>query len=126
MNARKEVAQGSRHAEPAVSVLVVGRDSMNSGLLAGFLVRDLGYTAAVIHSCDLLQTLGTRDVDLVIVSADLTGRPGVGFELSKAVSRAHPKVPIVMLLDQPSHETVIKAFRCGARGVFRSEEHTSE
>src|ERR1035438_5977665 len=125
MHARK-VPQVSRHVEPAVNVLVVGRDHMNSGLLAGFLVRDLGYTAAAVLPCKLLQVLGTRDIDLVIVSADLSGRPGVGFELSKAVSCAHPKIPIVTLLDQPTHEAVIKAFRCGARGVFSRQESMCE
>ena len=127
IHARKAVLRVSRrHVEPAVNVLVVGRDHMNSGLLADLLVRDLKYTAAAVLSCKLLQVLGTRDIDLVIVSADLSGRPGVGFELSKAVSCAHPKVPIVMLLDQPTHETVIKAFRCGARGVFSRQESTRE
>jgi DNA-binding NarL/FixJ family response regulator len=126
MNARKEALQVSRNVEPAVSALVVGRDSMNSGLLADLLVRDLRYTAAAVLSCELLQVLGTRDIDLVILSADLSGRPGVGFELSKAVSSAHPKIPIVMLLDQPTHQTVIKAFRCGARGVFSRQESMGE
>ena len=78
MNARKEALQVSRNVEPAVSALVVGRDSMNSGLLADLLVRDLRYTAAAVLSCELLQVLGTRDIDLVILSADLSGRSKSG------------------------------------------------
>ena len=43
-----------------------------------------------------------------------------------SVSRAYPEILIIMLLDQPDRESVISAFRCGARGVFSRRQDISE
>jgi two-component system nitrate/nitrite response regulator NarL len=122
----EKLFQVGRHTEPAFSAMIVDRDSMSSGLLASSLVRDLKCDAVAIRSANLLQALGVRDVDLVIISADVNGRPGAGFDLCKAVSCAHPKIPIVILMDQPSQKAVVKAFRCGARGLFSRQEAMSD
>jgi len=115
------------HLEPAFSAVVVGRDPMNSDLLAsfllaGFLVDGLRCDAVAVRSSNLLQALGTHKVDLVIISAEFSGKRGDGFELAHAVSCAFPGIAIVILLDQPTHEAVIDAFRCGARGVFSRQD----
>ena len=123
---RERVSQNGQHVELAFRFIIVGRDSMSSGLLAEALVRDLGCEAVAIRSSGLLQTLATRHADLVAISADLNGQLGLGFDLAKAVTCAHPKIPVVVLLDQPSQKAVIKAFRCGARGVFCRQQPISE
>jgi len=99
---------------------------MGSDLLVNALVHNLRCDAVAVRSSDLLQVLGARNVDLVIISANLSARLGVGFDLANAVSCAHPKIPIVILLDQPPREAVINAFRSGARGVFDRQESMSE
>ena len=118
------------HLEHTFSAVVVGRDPMNSdllagSLLAGFLVDGLRCDAVAVRSSNLLQVLGTHKVDLVIISAEFSGKLGDGFELTHAVSCAFPGIAIVILLDQPTHEAVINAFRCGARGVFGRQESMS-
>jgi len=114
----KEAVPTGRNAKPAFSAAIVGRDSMGSDLLVSALVHNLRYDAIAIRSSDLLQVLGTRSVDLAIISSDFDAAIGGGFDLAKAVSWAHPKLPIVILVDRPTREAVTNAFRSGARGVF--------
>jgi len=123
---RKNVFKIGRRPEPAFCALIVDRDSMSSGLLADALVRDLRCDAIAIRSCNLLHALGARHVDLVVISADLNGRSGAGFDLARTVACAHPRIPIVVLLDQPSQNAVINAFRSGARGLFSRQASLTE
>ena len=96
---RENVIRIGLQAEPAFCAAIVDRDSMSSGLLADALVRDLKCDAIAIRSGNLLQALRTRHVDLLVISADLNAKSGAGFDLSRAVSCAHPNIPIVVLLD---------------------------
>ena len=123
---REKVFQIGRRTEPAFCVLIVDRDSMSSGLLADALVRDLECDAIALRSSSLLQALGARDVDLVVISADLNGKSSAGFDLARTVACAHPKIPIVVLLDQASQNAVINAFRSGARGLFNRQGSLAE
>lgn len=106
----------------ACRVLIVDRDSMSSDLLANALVRDCGCEAAAIQSDHLSHALSTSDVDLVVIGAELTSKSGDGFDLADSMGRAHPGTFIVMLLNQSTHESVIRAFRSGARGVFSRQQ----
>lgn len=123
---QKEAVPIGRHAEPSFSVAIVGRDSMSSDLLVNALVHNLRYDAIAIRSSNLLQVLGARSVDLVIISANLDANIGGGFDLANAVSCAHPKLPIVILIDRPTREAVTNAFRSGARGVLDRQGSMSD
>jgi len=107
-------------------VLIVDRDSMSSDLLATALVRDSNCEASAIQSGHLLCALSARKVDLVVIGADLNSNAGSGFELARAVCSAHPNTGIVILLNQSTHESVINAFRCGARAVFSRQQPMAE
>jgi DNA-binding NarL/FixJ family response regulator len=123
---RENALQVARHEGTASRVVIVGRDTLTSGLLADELVRHLDCDAVALRSPDLLGELRTRKVDLVIISADLNSTPGTGLDLANAVSIAHPQIPIVVLLDHPARDVVLQAFRCGARGVFNREGSMTE
>ena len=123
---QKEAVPIGRHAEPVFSAAIVGRDSMGSDLLVNALVHNLRYDAIAIQSSNLLQVLGTRSVDLVIISANLDANIGGGFDLANAVFCAHPKLSIVILMDRPTREAVTNAFRSGARGVFDRQGSMSD
>ena len=110
----------------SIKSLIVDRDAMGGGLLADALTRNLECNAVACHSSKVLDVIATGKVDIVIISADLNSKPRGGFELVSAVSSANPTLPIVMLLDHPSRETVINAFRAGARGVFNRQEPMSQ
>jgi len=115
-----------RHREPEFRAAVVGKDTMSSGLLADALTRDLSCEAIGTRPSDLLRTLGTSNFDLVIISADTSSGLDAGFELANAVSRAYPKIPIVVLIDEATKEATMKALRFGARGVFNRQMSMSQ
>lgn len=113
----------SRHpAATGFRVLIVDRDSMSSDLLASALTRDRNCRASAVPASDLLSRLKADDAEVVVIGAELEHIAGSGFDLAQAVSRAHPSALIVILLNQASHQSVLTAFRSGARGVFARQD----
>jgi DNA-binding NarL/FixJ family response regulator len=106
--------------------VIVDRDSMSSDLLADALIRDLHCNAIAVRSSNLLQTLASRNVNLVAISAEVNGKPSLGFDLVKSVASAYPQIPILVLLDHVCQKAVITAFRCGARGLFCRQQPMAE
>lgn len=125
MSNEERVLKIAQRPDPGLRVVIVDRDSMSSHLLADALVNRK-CDAIPVPSDDLLRTLASREIDLVVIGADLHSGPGSGFDLADAVCRAHPEIMIVLLLNQTSHEAVISAFRSGARGVFSRERPMTE
>ena len=109
--------QALRDPESTFRVLIVDRDSMSSDLLATALTRDRNCQASAVRSADLMDSVVNGKAQLVVIGADLNHDTKTGFDLAHTVRRAHPAVPIVMLLKQSTHDSVINAFRSGARGV---------
>jgi two-component system, NarL family, nitrate/nitrite response regulator NarL len=108
--------------KPTPRILIVDRDSMSSDLLATALRREQTFEAVAVQSCDLLRALATHPCDLVVIASEVQANSLNGFELARAVGRAYPDVFIVILLNQSSHDSVMNAFRSGARGVFSREQ----
>lgn len=119
---RENVLRMAPEDAAAGRVFIVDRDSMSSDLLASALVRDSGFAAAVIQASDLLDALSSSEVDLVVIGAEVSLKSGNGFDLAQDVARAYPNVAIVVLLNHPSHASVVNAFRSGARGVFSRQQ----
>ena len=111
---------------PTVRVLIADRDSMSSDLLATALIRDRNFQASGIRSTDLLDCMADGISSLVVIGADLNLDTKNGFDLAHTVHRAHPCVPIVILLNQSTYDSVVNAFRSGARGVFCRQQPVTE
>lgn len=126
MSNEERVLKIAPSIEPGLRALIVDRDAMSSHLLADALIRNRKCDASAILSSDLLRTLGTREIDLVVIGADVNYGTRTGFDLAEAVSRAFPAAIIVLLLNQIDHESVIHAFRSGARGVFSRQRPINE
>lgn len=112
--------------QSAYRVLIVDRDSMSSDLLVNALVHDNTREAATIQPHELLRVLATRPIDLVVIDAEVQTGIGNGFDLAQTVCRRYPELSIVVLLHASSQESVIRAFRAGARGVFSRQQPMSE
>src|SRR5271165_203655 len=125
-SSEERIPKQDQSAEPPLRVLIVDRDAMSSHLLAEALVRNRRCDATAILAPDLLRTLATREIHLVVIGADLNTGPRMGFELAEAVCCAHPEIIIVLLLNQTDHLSVINAFRSGARGVFSRQRPIPE
>ena len=111
---------------PTFRVLIVDRDSMSSDLLASALTRDGNSQAYGVQSADLLDNMAEGKANLVVIGADLSHDTKNGFDLSHTVRRAHPSIPIVILLNQSTHDSVVNAFRSGARGVFSRQQPVAD
>lgn len=122
----KDIHSWARNAETGDKILVIGRDPFSSDLLATALTQSLGCSAASASASSLPKKIASGKVRLAIISADLSGISGEGFNLANSISRAHPHTPIVILLNEASPEAVIRAFRSGASGVFCQEEPMTE
>jgi two-component system nitrate/nitrite response regulator NarL len=116
--------------KPATSsgfrALIVDRDSMTSDLLASTLSRERNCRASAVSSANLLRILETDHAEIIVIGAELNHQSQTGFDLAQIVRRAHPGVLIVILLNQSTHESVVNAFRCGARGVFSRQQPATE
>jgi two-component system, NarL family, nitrate/nitrite response regulator NarL len=122
----EKVVKLPRNEVAAFLVAVVGRDSLTSGLLADALVHNLKCETVVTRHSELLRELGTRKIDLVIISAEAGSSTSTGIELASSVFLAHPKIPIVILMNDPANDMVLHAFRAGARGVFNPQDSISD
>lgn len=111
---------------PTFRVLIVDRDSMSSDLLATRLTRDRNFRAFGVRSTELLDRMANGKAHLVVIGADLNDETKSGFDLAHTVRRAHPTIPIVILLNQSTHDSVIHAFRSGARGVFSRQQPVAD
>jgi two-component system, NarL family, nitrate/nitrite response regulator NarL len=112
--------------DSSIRVLIVDRDSMSSDLLVNALVRNNRCHARTTEPLELLRALATRDVDLVIIGADVQTDTGTGYDLAHTVAHSHPNLSIVILLQHTTQESVIRAFRAGARGVFSRHQSITE
>ena len=107
-------------------VLIVDRDSMGSDLLANALTRDQNCQASGVQSADLLDLMANGKVHLVVIGADLNHDTKNGFDLAHTVHRLHPAIPIVILLNQSTQDSVMNAFCSGARGVFSRQQPVAD
>jgi two-component system nitrate/nitrite response regulator NarL len=114
------------HPESAFLVLIVDRDEMSSDLLASRLASDAHIQASSVRSEDLLEHMSKRKAGLVIIGADINDDTRSGFDLAHVLRRAHPAVPVVILLNQSTNDGVVNAFRSGARGVFSRRQPVVE
>lgn len=113
-------------ARQKTRVLIVDRDSISSDLLANILGRDRGVEALAVQPGELLQVLSNGRADLVVIASEIRVDAGNGFDLTEFVNREFPGVSIVLVLNQSHRESVLRAFRCGARGVFCREQSMAE
>ena len=120
--ASKNSRSSEQGKKTACQVLIIDRDPMSSDMLASLLDRDMQFHAVAVASSDLLPLLAKNRIDMVVLGAELSHGARNGFDLAAEVTRSHPSVMIVMLLNQPTPEAVINSFRSGARGVFSRDQ----
>lgn len=110
-----------------IRVLVGDDTRVHTELLADVLRRDgqLEVATSVSSSEGLLAHLNQGSIDVLLIGSDLDGKPGRGFEVLRDLKSSYSVVPCVMLLNSSRRETVLEAFRAGARGIFSKEESVS-
>lgn len=127
--AHAPIGQGQKQeiaATDSLEVVIADRDPMSSDLLANMLRQQHRCSASAVHSTDLMQYLAARAVHLVVIASEHTQSSRSGSTLADTVRRAHPGLALVVILDKSTQESVVNAFRAGARGVFSRNQPVSE
>ncbi len=108
----------SKTTHKTVSVLVADSTPLTAHLIADALRRDRGLTVQDASGSPIVSEALRMQPDIAILSENLEGSPGRGLVVLKELRAAAPKTRTIMLLDGSERDSVVEAFRCGARGVF--------
>ena len=103
-----------------IRVLVADDTPIHTLLLADAL-RRVGQWDVITppaRSRDFVEMVRLHKVDVVVLSSSLDEEPLRGFEVLRQLRAAEPGVLAVMLLDSSKRESILQAFRAGARGIF--------
>ena len=108
--------------ESAIRILVADDTRLHTTLLADALRREGVFEVIGSDSQELLTRAHLHNIDVLLLSSELDEQPGRGFEVLREVRALHPNIRAVMLLDSSKYESVLDAFRAGARGVLSRQE----
>lgn len=100
------------------SVLVVSATRLTTELMVEALRRNRGLAVNDAFGTSVLSAAASMKPDVLLLSEELEGVPGKGFEVLRELRAAVPKIRTVMLLDSSLRNLVVESFRSGARGVF--------
>ena len=110
----------SRTQGGTIRVLVADHTLIYTQLLAEALQRDAGLevTSSLWDSRGLAEASHAKNFDVIIISSNLGEESLRGFEALRELRAMQPGVRAVMLIDSSKRETILEAFRAGARGIF--------
>jgi DNA-binding NarL/FixJ family response regulator len=106
----------------ATRILVADDTRLHTTLLADALKREGTFEVMGSDSQELISRAHLHNIDVLLLSSDLDEQPGRGFEVLRQVRALHPDVRAVVLLDSSKNESVLEAFKAGARGVLSRQE----
>src|SRR3989449_9921690 len=112
-----------------IAVLVADDTPMGCQLLKKALRRSrhaFDVAACAVTRADVLNSVNLRSIDVALIGEDLEDGRSMGFQVLRELHVSHPETKVIILCNFPQNDLVVDAFRAGAKGVFRSEEHTSE
>lgn len=112
----------SQLAKP-IRVLVADSSRIHTQLLSDALRRDseLEIVSWDSDASGLVAAALNGGIDVLAISCALDGSPSYGLELVRQLRLARPKARSVVLLDSHKPETIVDAFRAGARGIFNKD-----
>ena len=112
----------ARTAEISIRVFVADDTRLHTQLLADALRRDGDLEVISTDAQELVSRIDLPGADVLLVSSDLNGQPDSGFEILRQLHSSHPNLRAVLLLDTSRSESVLGAFRAGARGVLSRQD----
>lgn len=118
----RELPQASREK---IRVLIADADNISSQLMASALRRCRNYfdkVAVASSSPEAIRDLDILKPHVAVVSAELRDGPHTGFKVLQEVRNSHPSTAAIMLLHSTQRDSVVDAFRGGARGVFTRDK----
>ena len=108
-----------------INILLADETRMGCQLLKNALTRStprFRVMECATNRAEIIRALGSGEVDVALVSADLADGPLVGFHILSELRTSFPKTRPILLLKSGSEDLVVDAFRGGAKGVFCKSE----
>jgi DNA-binding NarL/FixJ family response regulator len=116
------MVQTLRRPGSPIRVLVVTPDNMTGELLTGaFSQRRSDFSPSTLagSSDTIMGKLSSYEPDVALITAELQDGPFAGLNVLQGLRNAHRRpVASVMLFQTATPESVVTAFREGARGLF--------
>jgi DNA-binding NarL/FixJ family response regulator len=109
----------NEHAR-TIRVLVADNSPFHTHLLANTLKRDpdLQVVSSELNGASLLATSIGQKIDVFVLGSFGDGKAQRGFQALQELRETNPHARAVMLLDSPKADSILEAFRAGAKGVF--------
>lgn len=111
-------------AQESIRVLIADSTQIHTQLLSDAAKREPGLDV-LPGNCDshgLVATAIAQRADVVLVNSHLDEDPLRGFEVLRELRALNPKIRGVILLESSKPESVLHAFRVGAKGIFSRHE----
>jgi two-component system nitrate/nitrite response regulator NarL len=101
-------------------IVVAGNTRIHAELLAEAVQRDrtIQVVGCASSSREVFEIAARSSFDVAVISSHLDEQPDRGFEVLRKLRSAHPGLQAIMLLDSAKSQSVVNAFRAGAKGVF--------
>ncbi len=114
----------AHQTQSPIRVLVADSSRFHTQLLVGILSHDpeLRIASSELDGSGVLSAAIAEQIDVFVLSAFGEEDARRGFGIMEKLLESDPKARAVMLLDASKPETVLAAFRAGAKGVFDHQE----
>ena len=107
-----------------VRVLVADNSPFHTQLLAGALKRDPDFevVSSNLSAASLRTASRNQPIDVFVLSAFADGDGQRGLKVLQELREASPQLRAVVLLNASTPDSILEAFRAGAKGVFHVQE----
>ena len=109
----------------SISVLLCDSSRTELHLLTEALRRDVDFRVA---GCplepDAIATAVASQTPQAAILSFAGSNPARALGVLRAFQRSHPRIPKILLLDSPTRDLIVAAFRSGARGIFCLSEQS--
>ena len=114
------MAHDAKTRDQKIRLLVADSSPLHTHLLAENLKQDAQFEVIPFdsESRGLASAVGGLQIDVLVINADLDGKPSRGFEVLRELRTLTREAKPVVLMDSLNDELVVTAFRAGARGIF--------
>jgi DNA-binding NarL/FixJ family response regulator len=106
----------------AIRVFLAHREAMILDLLVNALSGEFAIVGTSSSGAGLMEQLRHNECHVALISTVLQDGPSRGYAVLQHLRDHLPETRCVLLVDQSDRDSVITAFRSGAKGVFSSAE----
>jgi DNA-binding NarL/FixJ family response regulator len=116
--------QDNNQRDRTIRVLVADNSPFHTELLAGALTRDPDFqvVSSNLSAVNVASAARHQMIDVFVLSAFADGDAQVGLKILEELRETNPHARAVVLLNSSTPESILDAFRAGAKGVFHIQE----